>query len=80
MAANLPFFFSVQSVISPPLAALTSDQEVFPHQLAQSSLDIRNRVANSSVQKPPFHDAFHRVLCLRVLYVKGEDFISQPAV
>lgn len=80
MPSNLPFFGPVQAIISPPVATLTSDQEVIVHQLAEDRIDIRNRVADSSFQEPPFHDSFHGVLGLGVLYKVGEYLISQQTV
>jgi hypothetical protein len=76
MPANLAFFIAVQSVVDPPVAAPAGHQEAIPHQLVQSSLGIRNSAANSLLQEPPFHDAFHGVLRLRVLHEVGQYFIG----
>src|ERR1700674_1067984 len=77
MPPNLTFFGSVQSIIRPSIAALTSDQEVIAYQVAQSRLDIRNRAANPLLQEPPFRDSFHGVPRLRVLHEVVEYLVSQ---
>jgi hypothetical protein len=73
---NFLFLVPVQSVIGLSTAALTSDQEAIVHQLAQGRLDITNRVANCLLQEPPFCDAFHGVLGLRMPHDIAEHLIS----
>src|SRR5258708_27266387 len=73
---DLPFFGSIQSVISPAIAGLTNDQEIIPHEVAQSSFDTSNSVADSLLQQPPFYEPFLGVLRLRMLHEISKYLIS----
>lgn len=79
MPPNFLFSISVQSIIGPSVPALTSNQEPIVDQLAQSGLDVRNRMVNVLFQQPPFRDAFDGILSLRVPRHVGENFIGQRA-
>src|SRR5262245_26790996 len=76
---DLLFSIPVQAIVGPSILALTSDQESIADQLTKSRLDVRNGMGNLLFQQPPFRDAFHRVLGLRVPRDISEHFIGQRA-